>query len=148
MRIYTIGFTGKTAAEFFEPLKRNHIKRLLDIRLKNTSQLAGFTKKNDLEYFLKEILGADYFHVPILAPAEELLKKYKSDNDWAYYEPEYLRLLDTRGVEKNIDRSLFDRDVVLLCSEETPERCHRRLAAEYLSKFLKPREIIHLGIPA
>lgn len=144
MKIYTMGFNGKSAAQFFEPLRDNNISRLLDIRLNNTSQLAAFTKKNDLEYFMEKILGAEYHHLLLLAPPKELLDKYKSDHDWDYYEIEYNAVLRSRDLESNIDRSLFDRDVVLLCSEETADKCHRRLAAEFLMGILDVEAIVHL----
>jgi uncharacterized protein (DUF488 family) len=144
MVIYTIGFRGKTASAFFEALKAKKIERLLDVRLNNTSQLASFTKKPDLEYFLTEVLGAEYHHVTILAPTQELLDKFKEDKDWEYYETEYGRLLDERRLSENLDLKLFDRDIVLLCSEETADRCHRRLAAEYISRLLPYVNIEHL----
>ena len=144
MRLLTIGFNGKTARGFFESIKSNGIKRLIDVRLGNTSQLAGFTKKDDLEYFLHEIAGADYVHVPLLAPPRDILKKYKADKDWAAYEAAYIAELDARNAAAGIGVSLFDRDAVLLCGEETAEHCHRRLAAEYLSKHFPITEIIHI----
>lgn len=144
MKIYTIGSNGKTAEQFFETLRRKNITRLLDIRRNNTSQLSAFTKKNDLEYFLKMILSADYRHLLLLAPDEALLDRYKKDKDWALYEVDYLRGLEKSRVSERLDISLFDRDVVLLCSEPTPEKCHRRLAAEFLSPLLSAEGVQHL----
>lgn len=132
MEIYTIGFTKRTAEQFFEPLKSAGIRRLLDIRLNNTSQLAGFTKGGDLPYFLRTICGAAYLHEPLLAPTDEILAAYRRDGDWARYEGNFLALLADRRVDEVIDRNLFSEPTVLLCSEPTSERCHRRLVVEYL----------------
>lgn len=132
MEIYTIGFTKRTAEQFFEPLKSAGIRRLLDIRLNNTSQLAGFTKGGDLPYFLRTICGADYQHEPLLAPTAGILRAYKQDGDWERYEREFLALLAQRRVEAVVSRDLFAVPTVLLCSEPTSERCHRRLVVEYL----------------
>jgi uncharacterized protein (DUF488 family) len=145
MEIYTIGFTRKTAAEFFEPLKQHRIERLVDVRINNTSQLAGFTKRDDLAYFLKELLGADYVHEPMLAPTKELFKVYRDGGmTWAEYESAFLGLMAARQVEGAIPRDLFARRVVLLCSEATPERCHRRLVLEYLDRVWGGVQAIHL----
>lgn len=137
-KLYTIGFTGKSAEEFFTLLKKTGIKILLDIRLNNVSQLAGFTKGKDLAYFVKEILDGQYYHITDLAPTKELLKKYQSDEDWEYYEKEFLSLLEKRNVESKINPKLLIGPTVLLCSEKTAEKCHRRLTAEYLQKKLLP----------
>ncbi|MBU4556944.1 MAG: DUF488 domain-containing protein [Actinobacteria bacterium] len=133
MEIYTIGFTKKSAEQFFGLLRRHGIERLVDIRLNNSSQLAGFTKARDLEFFLREILGASYVHEPRLAPTEEILGAYKHGGSWSEYEHAYMKLLRERQVESLLRRSDFEHRSVLLCSEPTTERCHRRLAAEYLS---------------
>jgi uncharacterized protein (DUF488 family) len=133
MEIYTIGFTKKTAEEFFGLLKRNGIKRLVDVRLNNVSQLAGFTKREDLQFFLHEICGAEYVHEPLLAPTQELLDAYKKEKGtWADYERKFLALMAERKIEERVVRSLFEGPAVLLCSEPTPENCHRRLVVEYL----------------
>jgi uncharacterized protein (DUF488 family) len=146
VRIYTIGFAGKSAQEFFETLRQQGITRLLDIRIHNNSQLAGFTKQNDLKYFLGVICNIEYEHLPILAPTEELLKAYRSKKvDWHYYEQEFIRLMREREVEKRISPQLFAVPTVLLCSEPTAERCHRRLVAEYLSQHWEQEvHIVHL----
>ncbi len=145
MEIYTIGFTQKSAQEFFEALKRAGIRRLLDIRLSNSSQLAGFAKRDDLRYFLREICGADYEHEPLLAPTEEMLALYKKGKgDWAEYERKFLALMAERRVEEYVERESFDTPTVLLCSEPTAERCHRRLVAEYLKEKWGDVEIVHL----
>jgi uncharacterized protein (DUF488 family) len=135
MEIYTIGFTKKTAAEFFESLKRNGIERLVDVRVNNTSQLAAFAKRDDLTYFLDELAGADYVHEPMLAPTRDMLKAYRDGEiDWDAYELAFIDLLAERGVENVIPRELFSERTVLLCSEPTPDLCHRRLVVEYLNR--------------
>jgi len=145
MEIFTIGFTKKRAIDFFGLLKKYGIKRLIDIRLHNSSQLAGFTRHEDLKFFLKEICGADYIHEPLLAPTEEMLKKYKNDNSWAEYEQEFADLLSQRKIEEKLRKDLFDIPTVLLCSEPTPEHCHRRLVADYLKdKWDDEIKITHL----
>ena len=144
-RIHTIGFTKKTAQEFFETLRRAGIRRLVDVRLNNVSQLAGFAKKPDLEFFLREICDADYVHELKLAPQDEDLKAIRDGKlRWQEYEKRYLTLLRERSVERTVPRQLFDKPAVLLCSEATPEQCHRRLAAEYLAKAWGDLEIVHL----
>jgi uncharacterized protein (DUF488 family) len=131
MKLFTIGFTKKTAEEFFGRLRQPGLTRLVDARLNNISQLAGFTKKNDLRFFLREICNIDYVHLIELAPTTEILDAYKKNGgDWATYERQFLSLLATRQVESRVDRSILDGGC-LLCSEATPERCHRRLVAEY-----------------
>jgi len=145
MEVYTIGFTKRTAAEFFGALKRAGVKRLLDVRLNNSSQLAGFTKKDDLPFFLKKICGADYVHEPLLAPTQELLDNYKKKKgSWEEYERCFLRLMEERKIEDKIDRRLFDLVTVLLCSERTAEQCHRRLVLEYLGKKWGGIKVVHL----
>lgn len=144
MTIFTIGFTKKSAEEFFETLIRNGVKRVIDIRLNNKSQLAGFAKNNDLKYFLKKIAEIDYVHKPEYAPSEDLLKGYRlKDVSWEEYEKEYPKILENRKILDNIDLSMFDNGV-LLCSEEIAENCHRRLFAEYLAANNKNVEIVHL----
>lgn len=145
MEIYTIGFTRKTAAEFFGSLQRAGIRRLIDVRLNNTSQLAGFAKRDDLEYFLAEICRADYHHLPVLSPDKDLLDGYKNKTvSWEEYESRFLALLGERGVERLVDRRLFDVPTVLLCSEPSADRCHRRLVAEYLAAHWGEARIEHL----
>ncbi len=133
MQIYTIGFTKKPAAEFFGILKANGTKRLIDVRLNNVSQLAGFTKRDDLAYFLREICGIEYLHEPMLAPTQEMLDAFKkAKGSWQDYEKQFLVLMAERKIEESIDPKLFDVPAVLLCSEPTAEHCHRRLVVEYL----------------
>ena len=138
MIIYTIGFTKKSAEEFFEILRRSGAKHLLDIRLDNMSQMAGFTKWNRLPYFLKEIVNMEYHEASILAPEKSLRDEYRETKDWTKYERTYLELIRRRQVELHMESSLFEDGVVLLCSEVKPDRCHRRLAADYLVHSLFP----------
>lgn len=145
MEIYTIGFTGRKAAEFFGKLKQHGIKRLIDVRLNNTSQLSGFTKKDDLKFFLKEICQADYIHEPLLAPSEQLLNDYKKKRcNWNNYETIFNNLMSERQVDRKLNRELFRIPTVLLCSETKADQCHRRLIAEYLQEKWDNVEIIHL----
>ena len=145
MKVYTIGFTKKSASEFFELLQESGAKRLVDVRLNNVSQLAGFAKKDDLEYFLRKICKMNYVHLPDLAPTKEMLGAYRSGHlDWQTYERQFLALMDERLVAKKaIKRTIAN--ACLLCSEDTPEHCHRRLVAEYLHRHWGNVEIVHLG---
>jgi len=143
--VYTIGFTKKSAAEFFELLRRSSVQRLVDVRLNNVSQLAGFSKRDDLKFFLREILGIDYIHEPLLAPTADILDAYKKvKGDWALYEPAFLDLMRKREIEKRLDPALI-HGACLLCSEEKPHHCHRRLVAEYLRSKWGELEVRHLG---
>lgn len=145
MEIYTTGFTKKTAEQFFESLRRVGIRRLLDVRLNNSSQLAGFSKRDDLAYFLRVICQADYLHEPLLAPTQEMLDEYKKHKgSWEDYEQRFLALMRDRKIEQRIAPSLFAKPTVLLCSEETAEHCHRRLVAEYLNAHWGELTITHL----
>jgi uncharacterized protein (DUF488 family) len=133
MIIYTLGFTKKSAEQFFEILKASGAKRVVDVRLNNVSQLAGFSKRDDLRYFLRSICGLDYRHVPDLAPTQEMLDQYRKEKSgWENYERKFRQLLVTRAVENSVAKELLDGSC-LLCSEPTPEHCHRRVVAEYLS---------------
>lgn len=135
MEIFTTGFAGKTAAEFFETLKDLRVRLLVDVRLNNVSQLAGFTKRVDLEYFLRKLVGARYEHETLLAPTAGLLKAYrKKEKSWEEYEREFLDLMAERQVEEAIRPERFEERTVLLCSENKPDRCHRRLVVEYLDR--------------
>jgi len=145
MRVFTIGFTKKPARRFFELLRTSHAKRLVDVRLNNVSQLAGFTKKDDLAYFVQEICGMDYVHIPELAPTQEMLDDYKKRRgDWKTYETRFLELITQRHIEATISRDVM-ADGCLLCSEDKPHHCHRRLVAEYLKKHWGDLDIVHLG---
>jgi len=145
MEIYSIGFTQKNASEFFGILKAHGIQRLLDVRLNNTSQLAGFAKQADLAYFLHEICGAAYEHEPLLAPTQDILDTYKKQKgSWELYEREFLALMRSRRIETRIDKEGFALKTVLLCSEPTAEHCHRRLVLEYLREHWGGVTISHL----
>ena len=145
MEVYSIGFTQSTAAYFFGRLKAAGIQRLLDVRLNNVSQLAGFAKRDDLAFFLKEIGGIDYRHEPLLAPSQEMLDAYKKHKGiWQDYEFQFLSLMAQRKIEENIDKAMFDVPTVLLCSEPTAEHCHRRLVLEYLRGHWSDVTITHL----
>ena len=146
MEIFTIGFTRTTAEDFFGRLKSNRIERLLDVRLNNKSQLAGFAKRDDLAYFLRQLVDAEYEHAPLLAPTQDILDDFKKRKEmpWEEYEDRFLGLMRERQIEDQLRPSEFSRRTVLLCSEDTPERCHRRLVAEYLRQHWKNVEIIHL----
>lgn len=145
MTIYTIGFGGKSAEVFFETLRRSGARWLLDVRLKNTSQLAGFTKRDDLRYFLEQIAGIGYVELKTFAPTDAMLKAYRADGDWDAYEVAYRALLAERQPAREVERRWLDEGAVLLCSEPTAEHCHRRLAADHIRTELYPAaEIAHL----
>jgi uncharacterized protein (DUF488 family) len=145
VEVYTAGFTQKTAEQFFESLRRVGIRRLLDVRLNNSSQLAAFSKRDDLAYFLREICQAEYIHEPLLAPEQTMLDAYKKQKgSWDEYERQFLALMRARRVEQRLDPALFAVPTVLLCSEATAEHCHRRLVLEYLQQAWGGIEIVHL----
>lgn len=145
MEVYSIGFTQKTAEQFFGLLKSAGVLRLLDVRLNNVSQLAGFAKREDLRYFLREICGAEYQHEPLLAPTQELLDAYrKGKGSWEEYERKFLALMRERKIETKLNRAIFSVPTVLLCSEATAEQCHRRLVLEYLSDKWGDLTVRHL----
>lgn len=145
MKLFTIGFTKKTAEAFFTKLQRSGTKRVVDVRLNNVSQLAGFAKRNDLQFFLREICHIDYVHIPELAPTQDILDEYKKNKgDWSVYERKFLDLMRKREIEKKIDSSII-ADGCLLCSEDKPRYCHRRLVAEYLKEHWGDMDIQHLG---
>lgn len=145
--LYTIGFTKKNAEEFFETLRSHSVEVLVDTRINNTSQLAGFTKSDDLKYFLKKIGGIDYIYRPDFAPTKELLKDWRDKIiSWEQYEERYLSFLEERGTYKHFldDFENYNR-ICVLCSEATPEHCHRRLLAERLKEeFPDKIEVIHI----
>ncbi len=144
IKIYTIGFTKKNAEQFFGKLCSAGVKRLVDIRLNNSSQLAGFAKKDDLKYFLKKICNIEYVYVAQLAPTKEILDEYrKTKNSWPVYERRFIDLMTTRKVQETISQDVLNNGC-LLCSEDTPDQCHRRLVAEYLKSKWDNVEIIHL----
>ena len=144
MRVFTIGFTKKSARRFFEMLRKSGTKRVVDVRLNNVSQLAGFAKKDDLAYFLKEICGMEYVHLPELAPTQETLDEFKKQRgSWQLYEQRFLDLMRERRIEEKVPREVIS-DGCLLCSEDEPHHCHRRLVAEYLKQHWGDVDIRHL----
>ena len=146
MKLYTLGFTQKTAQEFFELLRTHGVRRLVDIRVHPGGQLSGFARQDDLPYFLDKLAdGCAYVHLPALAPTKEILKDYRADGDWPRYVLRFEQLMDERAVPASIARAEFEtRPSCLLCSEATPEQCHRRLVAERLAAHWPGVEIIHL----
>ena len=149
MNIYTIGFTKKSAEQFFNLLKKNNIKYIIDVRLNNANQLAGFTKGNDLQYFLKELLGIGYIHDTLLAPSKEILNAYRDKSiSWDELEEKFTELMEEEKIKKHITEDINGilEGSCLLCNEETPDNCHRRLVAEYIQKEYggEEIEIIHL----
>lgn len=143
MRIFTIGFTRKSAQDFFSALARAGVSSLIDVRLHNLSQLAGFAKRDDLSYFARAICGIEYRHMTALAPTAELLEAYRKRRiGWEEYERRFLDLMAARRIE-TLERTAFE-GACLLCSEDRPHRCHRRLVAEYLKERWGEVEILHL----
>ncbi len=144
MKLYTIGFTKKSAERFFELLRKAGVATLVDVRLNNISQLAGFAKRDDLKYFLSEICGVAYTHRPDLAPTQPMLDDYKKHGaSWTTYEDRFLELMKHRRIEETVPQELLD-NAVLLCSEDKAQHCHRRLVAEYLAQRWKDVTIEHL----
>ena len=143
--LYTIGFTKKSAEQFFNLLRDNDIKQLIDVRISNSSQLAGFAKGKDLEFFVKEICHIPYKHIIDFAPSKELLDQWhKQEVTWEEYVKVYTDLLKDRDVLRKYGVKSFDGSC-FLCSEDTPEQCHRRLLAEYFKKHsADPVKIVHL----
>lgn len=133
MNVFTIGFTQKKAVEFFGLLRDANISTVIDVRLNNVSQLAGFAKRDDLQFFLKELCQADYIHLPELAPTQDILKAYKQGKmSWGEYENRFFDLMYARQIESTLEPHLFEHGC-LLCSEHKPHQCHRRLVVEYLN---------------
>jgi uncharacterized protein (DUF488 family) len=146
MKLYTIGFTQKRAESFFELLRQHGVQRLVDIRLRPDGQLSGFARKDDLPYFLSRLAGGcAYVHLPLLAPTQDILKAYRADPDWPRYAQQFEMLMDERRIPEVLSREDFEKQTsCLLCSEATPEKCHRRLVAERLAAHWPGVEIIHL----
>lgn len=143
MKLFTIGFTKTTARNFFERLQRAGVRRVVDVRLNNVSQLAGFAKRDDLAYFAQALCDADYRHRQDLAPTQDILDAYKKHKgEWLLYERQFRDLMVQRRIE-NIDRAELDGGC-LLCSEDEPHHCHRRLVAEYLREKWGDVEVVHL----
>lgn len=146
MKLYTIGFTQKSAREFFNKIKNYNIDLLIDIRLNNVSQLAGFAKGKDLEYFLKEICSCEYAHDAVFAPTKALLDNYRANKtSWKEYEDVFAKIMTDRQIEGRFKKLYSNYEkICLLCTEPTAEQCHRRLVAEYLQKHFDNIEIIHI----
>lgn len=146
MKLYTIGFTQKNARKFFNLLRDNNVKTVVDIRLNNTSQLAAFAKGEDLKFFLTEFCNIDYIHDTTFAPTEELLKDYKNKKvSWGDYEKEFDRIMEGRNIRSYIFKNYANKDFIcFLCSEALPNQCHRRLIAEIFKETLEDVQIIHL----
>lgn len=145
MTVFTIGFTKKPARRFFSLLRELGAQRLVDVRLNNVSQLAGFAKRDDLFCFLKEICGIEYVHAPDLAPTREMLDDYRKRRiDWATYEARFLDLMQERRIDERLSKEIVSNGC-LLCSEDKPHRCHRRLVAEHLKRRWGSIDIAHLG---
>ncbi len=144
MKIFTIGFAGKSARAFFTKLKDARVKKVIDVRLYNTSQLAGYAKKQDLGYLLQAIVQAEYVHLPIMAPTKVILNEYKDRIiDWHQYEKQFNELIAQRHIE-DVITSQQTEEACFLCSESRPDNCHRRLVVEYLAELWKDVEICHL----
>lgn len=144
IKLYTIGFTKKSAKQFFELLKKNRVKKIIDIRINNSSQLAGFAKGADLEYFAKEIANIGYSHLTDFAPTKELLSDYQNKKiDWIGYQKIFRQLIEKRNINKKYNIKEFD-NACFLCSEKLPTQCHRRLLVEYFKEKKSDIQIIHL----
>jgi uncharacterized protein (DUF488 family) len=145
VNLFTIGFTKKTAERFFTTLAEAGVRRVVDVRLHNNSQLAGFSKRDDLAYFLKAVAGIEYIHLLDLAPTAEMLDRYKKvDKDWPSYERDFCKLIADRHIEMTVSKELLDHGC-LLCSEDKPHHCHRRLVADYLKEKWEGVSVRHLG---
>lgn len=149
--LFTIGFTKKTAEEFFQLLQEAQVRKLIDIRENRVGQLAGFAKYPDLAFFLHRVAGIVYDHQPIFAPSTEIRTLYRKSRDWAQYEKSYVELMAQRKVLEQVDPASFEGRVALLCSEAEPEKCHRRLVAEILARHWTSQghqiEVHHLITP-
>ena len=145
MKLFTIGFTEKSAEKFFGLLTDNKVDVVVDIRLRPDGQLSGFAKRGDLPYFLRALADADYVHLPILSPNDELLTVYRENKDWNRYVQGFQQLMDERRIPDALDQSMFsERACCLLCSEAKPDRCHRSLIADRIRARWNDVEIIHL----
>jgi uncharacterized protein (DUF488 family) len=143
-KLYTIGFTKKSSEVFFDLLRKVNISNIIDVRLHNESQLAGFSKKDDLKYFLKEICHCAYEHRPDWAPSEEILEAYKKKKiGWEQYEIQFIKIINEKHIEKNVDINKLNGSC-LLCSEPKADKCHRRIVAEYLKQHFDALHIYHL----
>jgi uncharacterized protein (DUF488 family) len=143
--LYTIGYKGKPLSTFVGQLREAGVDAVIDVRLRNTSHLAGYTKRDDLAFLLREGFDIAYEHHPELAPTIEIFRSYREDQDWEAYETRFLPLLAERAAEF-VGQEIADRyrAPCLLCSEPTPDRCHRRLIAEYWAGYLPGLTVVHL----
>jgi uncharacterized protein (DUF488 family) len=146
MKLYTIGFAQKSARQFFSLLHENGVQKLIDIRINPRGQLSGFARQEDLPYFLDRLTGGcQYLHLPVLAPSREIMEDYRTDHDWERYFSRFEALMDSRDIPGSLDRNAFEKAVTcLLCSEATPEHCHRRLVSERLARVWGNMEIFNL----
>lgn len=145
VQLFTIGFAETSAASFFSSLRQSGVKRVVDVRLNNTSQLAGFTKKEDLRFFLRAVCDIEYVHLPSLAPTQDILDNFKKfKGSWSIYEEAFTKLMLARQVERTVSPALVHLSC-LLCSEKRPDFCHRRLVAEYLQREWQDVQVTHLG---
>lgn len=145
MDILTIGFTKKTAEQFFELLRKNQVTVLVDTRLSPNSQLSGFARQQDLPYFLRNLANCDYIHRLDMAPTKEFLSSYREDKNWAQYEENFKKLLTERDLIHQLDRAWWEQNhACLLCSEHEPDFCHRRLVVEYMAFYWENVNIHHL----
>ena len=143
--LFTMGYTKKSVKEFVTLLKKNNIEKLIDIRLKNKSQLAGFAKGEDLKFLLEVLLGIKYSYQPLLAPTEEILNKYRADRNWNEYVVSFEHLMKERDTNSVLKKELDQfNNVCLLCSEDTAQQCHRRLIAENYKQQENSIDIVHL----
>lgn len=142
--VFTIGSSKKSLQEFVELLQRNNIKKIVDIRLNTKSQLLGFAKGRDLSYFLENFLNIKYVHNPEFAPTNEILEDYRKTKDWKVYTSHYLDLLKERKIGKRLQKLLNENGLCFLCSEESPEKCHRRLLIEYAQRLNPTLKVVHL----
>lgn len=143
MKLFTIGFTKTSAENFFKRLRDSGVTKIIDVRLNNVSQLSGFAKRDDLAFFAKEICGVDYIHVPNFAPTKEMLSAYrKKVTTWEQYENQFYNLISKRKIE-DISKSKLD-NACLLCSEDKPHFCHRRIVSDYLNTKWSDIEVKHL----
>ncbi|MFC2046406.1 DUF488 family protein [Chloroflexota bacterium] len=143
--IFTIGYTKKSLEQFIHHLQEAEVDAVIDVRLRNTSQLAGFAKRDDLAYLLRGCFGIEYEHRPDLAPTPDIREAYKVSGDWAVYERSFLAHLE-EGQAEDTGRELlaqFERPC-LLCAEPVADQCHRRLVAEWWEKHLPSIQVAHL----
>jgi uncharacterized protein (DUF488 family) len=143
-KLYTMGYTQKPAKKFFNLIDKYEIKRIIDIRLHNNTQLAGFTKQNNLKYFLKRLSDCDYCHIPLMAPSKDIFDDSKKNGlEWKEYASRFNKLINQRKIEQLINEDDID-GACLLCCEPEATNCHRSLVAEYLQKYFGDIQIIHI----